>query len=62
MTQMKREALMVYLYVAWKMHTKYLARDAIGGISTRGARSTLAQSINYLPKQKEFFSEIRQWA
>ncbi|TXT54456.1 MAG: hypothetical protein BAJALOKI1v1_2170010 [Promethearchaeota archaeon] len=62
MKQMKREALMVYLYVAWKTHAKYLSWDAISGISTRGKRSTLAQAITYLPKRKELFSEVRQWA
>ncbi|TXT67062.1 MAG: hypothetical protein BAJALOKI1v1_190005 [Promethearchaeota archaeon] len=62
MKQMKREALMVYLYVAWKTHAKYLSWDAIGSISTRDTRSTLAQAITYLPKRKELFAEIRQWA
>jgi len=60
--EMKRQALMVYLYVAWKTKAKFLAWDAIGGISTRGQKGALAQAITYLPKQKALFEEFRQWA
>jgi len=62
MKEMKRRALMLYLYIAWKTDAKYLSWDSIGGISTRGTRGALAQAITYLPKRKGLFTEIRQWA
>ena len=60
--EMKRQALMTYLYVAWKTSAKYVGWDSIGGISTRGARGALAQAITYLPKRKNLYDEFRQWA
>ncbi|MHA1147366.1 MAG: hypothetical protein ACTSR8_03900 [Promethearchaeota archaeon] len=60
--EMKLQALMVYLYVAWKAKAKYLAWDSIGGISTRGTRGALAQAITYLPKRKGLYDEFKQWA
>ena len=62
MKEMKRQALMVYLYVAWKTRARYLGWDAIGGISTRNQRGALAQAITYLPKRKALYDEFRQWA
>lgn len=62
MKEMKRHALMTYLYVAWKTKAKYVAWDSIGGISTRGKRGALAQAITYLPKRKVLYDEFRHWA
>jgi hypothetical protein len=59
--EMKRQALMLYLYIAWKTKAKYLSWDAIAGISTRGLRGTLAQAITYLPKRKALYDEFKQW-
>lgn len=60
--EMKRQALQLYLFIAWKTESKYLAWDALGGISTRGQSGALAQAITYLPKRKALFDEFRQWA
>ena len=60
--EMKRHALMIYLYVAWKTKAKYVGWDSIGGISTRGKRGALAQAITYLPKRKVLYDEFRRWA
>ncbi|MBA7625724.1 hypothetical protein ES703_33156 [subsurface metagenome] len=62
MKEMKRQALMLYLFVAWKVRAKYLAWDSIGGISTRGHKGALAQAITYLPKRKALYNEFKQWA
>ncbi|MFX1258332.1 MAG: hypothetical protein ACFFAN_10755 [Promethearchaeota archaeon] len=62
MKEMKHQALMVYLYIAWKTKAKYLTWDSIGGISTRRLRGTLAQAITYLPKRKALYDEFTQWA
>lgn len=60
--EMKRQALMIYLFIAWKTKAKYLTWDAIGGITTRGQKGALAQAITYLPTRKALFEEFRQWA
>ena len=62
MKEMKRHALMVYLFVAWKANAKYIGWDSIGGISTRGKQGALAQAVTYLPKRKGLYDEFRQWA
>jgi hypothetical protein len=62
MKETKRQALMVYLFVAWKTDAEYLSWDSIGGISTRKKRGALAQAITYLPKHKDLYDEFRQWA
>lgn len=62
MKEMKRQALMLYLYVAWKTKAKYISWDSIGGISNRGKKGTLANAITYLPKRKDLFEEFKQWA
>ena len=58
----RRQALMFYLYVAWKTGAKYLAWDSIGGLSNRGKKGALAQAVTYLPKEKALFDECRRWA
>ena len=62
MKEMKRHALMLYLFVAYKTGAKYLSWDSIGGISTRNKRGALARAITYLPKRKELFDIISMWA
>lgn len=62
MKEMKRQALMVYLYVGWKARARYYGWDSIKGISTRGTNGMLAQAITYLPKQKTLYDEFCQWA
>jgi len=62
MKEMKRQALMVYLYVGWKTRAKYYGWDSIKGISTRGTNGMLAQAITYLPKRKALYKEFCQWA
>lgn len=62
MKEMKRHALMVYLFLAYKTGAKYLSWDSIGGISTRNKKGALARAITYLPKRKELFDIINIWA
>jgi hypothetical protein len=62
MKEMKRHALMLYLYFAWKSECKYLSWDSIGGISTRGKKGALAQAITYLPKSRTQFTLFTEWA
>jgi len=62
MKEMKRQAIMLYLFIAYKTGANYLSWDAIGGISTRGKSGALAQAITYLPKQKAQFEICKQWA
>jgi hypothetical protein len=62
MKEMKRHALMIYLYVGWKVRARYFGWDSIGGISTRGTNGMLAQAITYLPKRKALYEEFCQWA
>lgn len=61
-TEAKRQALMLYLFLAWKSDARYLAWDSIGGISTRGKKGALAQAITYLPKGKNQFELFTEWA
>ncbi len=62
MVEMKRQSLMMYLYVAMKTGAKYLSWDAITGITTRGTHGALAQAVTYLAKRKDLFDEFVQWA
>ena len=62
MKEMKKQAIMLYLFIAYKTGANYLSWDSIGGISTKGRSGTLAQAITYLPKQKAQFDICRQWA
>ncbi|GAI32791.1 unnamed protein product, partial [marine sediment metagenome] len=62
MKEMKRQALMLYLFIAWKTKAQYLAWDSIGGISTRSKKGALAQAITYLPKSKNQFELFTEWA
>jgi hypothetical protein len=62
MKEMKRHALMIYLFVAYKTGAKYLSWDSIGGISTKNKRGALARAITYLPKRKELFDIFSMWA
>lgn len=60
--EVKRQALMIYLFIAYKSGAKYLSWDSVGGISTRNKRGALANAITYLPKNKELFELIGEWA
>ena len=62
MTEMKRLALMVYLYMIYRTNASYAAWDGIQGISARGKKGTLATGITYLPKQKILYEEFIEWA
>jgi hypothetical protein len=62
MKEMKRQAIMLYLFIAYKTGANYLSWDSIGGISNRGKSGALAQAITYLPKQKAQFELCKQWA
>ncbi len=62
MKEIKRQALMIYLFIAYKTGGSHLSWDSIGGLSTKGTSGALAQAITYLPKQKAHFDIFRQWA
>jgi hypothetical protein len=62
MTEMKRLALMVYLYMIYRTGARYAAWDGIQGISTRGKKGKLAIGITYLPKDKKLYDTFLEWA
>jgi hypothetical protein len=62
MKEMKRHALMIYLFVAYKSRAKHLSWDSISDISTKGTSGALARAITYLPKRNELFNLINEWA
>ena len=62
MTEMKRRALMVYLYLIYRTGARYAAWDGIQGITTRGKKGTLATGITYLPKEKRLYDTFLEWA
>jgi len=62
MTEMKRLALMVYLYLIYKTGARYAAWDGIQGITTRGKKGALATGITYLPKEKRLYDSFKEWA
>jgi hypothetical protein len=62
MTEMKRQALMVYLYLIYRTGASYAAWDGIQGISTRGKKGALATGVTYLPKEKRLYETFLEWA
>ncbi|TFG12848.1 MAG: hypothetical protein EU535_05720 [Promethearchaeota archaeon] len=62
MSEMKRNALMVYLYAGYRTKAQYFVWDSAQGISTRGTRGTLATAITYMPNRKHLFDEFVIWA
>ena len=62
MNEMKRRALMVYLYAAYRTGAKYIGWDTAQGISTRGTRGALATAITYMPNRKALYDEFVLWA
>ena len=61
MTERKRLALMVYLYLIYRTNASYATWDGIQGISTRGKKGTLATGITYLPKEKDLYELYLEW-
>jgi hypothetical protein len=62
MTEMKRLALMVYLYLIYRTDARYAAWDGVQEIETRGKKGALATGITYLPKGKDLYKIFREWA
>jgi hypothetical protein len=62
MTEMKRRALMVYLYLIYRTKASYAAWDGIQGISTRGKKGALATGVTYMPKDKGLYDTLLDWA
>ena len=62
MNEMKRRALIVYLYTAYRTGAKYIGWDTAQGISTRGTRGALAMAITYMPNRKALYDEFVAWA
>jgi len=62
MTEMKRLALMGYLYLIYRTGASYAAWDGIQGISTRGKKGALATGVTYLPKEKGLYDIFLEWA
>jgi hypothetical protein len=62
MTEMKRRALMVYLYLIYRTGASYVAWDGIQGISTRGKKRALATGVTYMPKEKRIYDTFLEWA
>jgi hypothetical protein len=61
MTEMKRQALMVYLYLIYRTRASYAAWDDIQGISTRGKKGVLATGVTYMPKEKVLYDTFLEW-
>ncbi|MFX1518892.1 MAG: hypothetical protein ACFFCD_03075 [Promethearchaeota archaeon] len=61
MTEMKRQALMVYLYLIYRTGASYAAWDGIQGISTRGKKGALATGVTSLPKEKRLYETFLEW-
>jgi len=61
MTEMKRQALMVYLYLIYRTRASYAAWDGIQGISTRGKKGVLATGVTYMPKEKVLYDTFLEW-
>ncbi len=54
-TEVKRQALMLYVYIAKKIGANFVSWDGIESISTKGKKGNLAQSISYLPRRKDLY-------
>ncbi len=61
MTEKKRQALMVYLYMIYRTGASYAAWDGIQGITTRGKTGALATSVDYMVKEKVLYDTFLEW-
>ena len=61
MKEMKRRALLIYIYCVYKTGAKFVGWDGLT-MDTRGKNGKLPVEITYMPLRQELFYEFSDWA